>query len=127
MADRLTKNDWEQQILNYYTKISEPILAEELATWWHSNTSMRLQIKGYNRFKNAGINFEEFTCEVPSWNGAVTVGLNRAPFPFYLEASPLKHSNVLYLAMADVEYAMLFVLMDKDLTRFARGFYDEVI
>ena len=83
---------------------------------------MRLDKPGFNRFKQAGIEFNKYEVTVPQWHGSITVGLSRLPCPFFIEPTA-KYSVDYEFYISDSEYAMLFMFTDNNLAMFAKGFF----
>jgi hypothetical protein len=79
---------------------------------------------GYNWFIKAGIVFHKYECSVPAWTGALLLGLNRMPCPYFIESSsklgnPGEHFT---FCIPDEEYAMMLMFLNNDLTQFVKGF-----
>jgi hypothetical protein len=122
--ERLTKNEWEKKILAYHADVlGKPIPIDELAFWWYrtGHSGMRLEKPGFNRFVQAGVQFNKYNVKVEQWFGSITIGLSRMPCPYYIEPTA-KYSMEYEFYLPDEEYAMMFMFMDNNLTMFAKGF-----
>ena len=125
MATRFTKDEWRQQVLNYYSSRCLLLCSEE-PTWWKHNirreSNMELTQLGFERFKNAGVEFRKYICPISSWNGNLVLGLSRIPTPFYMSMEDRKEYH---FYINDDEYEMMLILLDKDLESFCQHFLKE--
>jgi hypothetical protein len=126
MTTRLTKNEWQQKIVEYYSDVLGILISQnELRLWWYNHTEtsdcLRLDERGFQRFKEAKIEFNKYECHVPQWIGSVTVGLSRMLCPYYIE--PIQGKPGYYnFYLTDDEYAMLLMFASNDLATFVKGF-----
>lgn len=123
MEFRLTKSEWEKQITDYHTTVLNKSL-DKNEDWWFTDTSFRLRPLGFQRFREANIEFHHFECHLAlkEWTGAFILGLSSLPVPFYLGITKSRETYDFYIA--DTEYAMMFILLDKNLFSFMKGLYD---
>ena len=124
MTNRLTKTEWENIVIKYHTDVlGKQIPDVEIKILWHNYTreSLRLDICGFKRFKEAQIEFHKYDCIISAWTGLVYLGLARIPCPYYLEIK--KDSPYQYdFYISDPELAMMLMFMDNDLVQFVKGF-----
>ena len=132
MNTRLSKFGWEEKIKMVWDRISDdPITDKDLKSiWWvlagsYSMTSgMRLTKIGYEWLKLAEVQFNKYECHVPTWSGALLLGLSKMPCPYYIE-SENKTGNPMspfMFCIPDDEYAMLLMFTNNDLVMFAKSF-----
>jgi hypothetical protein len=121
MSEKLTKSEWEKKILDCLIMLGN-VISPVLESWWFRDNSsgMRLSKQGFLRFKQAGIDFNKYECEIKSWTGALIIGLSRIQAPFYIEDK--KESSMYNFYIADEEYAMLLMFANNDLSLFTKGF-----
>ena len=121
MSEKVTKAEWEKKILDCLILLGN-VVSPELESWWFRDNSsgMRLSKQGFLRFKQIGIDFNKYECEIKSWTGALIIGLCRIQAPFYIEDK--KESCMYNFYIADEEYAMLLMFANNDLSLFTKGF-----
>jgi hypothetical protein len=126
MSNRLTKTEWQQKIIEYYAVSEKPLIIQktELPCWWYHHStqtdSMRLDAVGFHRFKLAGVVFHKYECKVPTWTGALTIGLSHLQCPYYIESNKTTPGEYNFY-LTDEEYAMLLMFASNDLVTFAKG------